>query len=278
MTTNTTAVFILGSGRSGTRQMFKLLSGELGLEVYHEYLCTHIQQAAALYFMGRLSRADLQDEFMRLHGAAIHYSSAKYWIDCSNKLSWIIEPISELLPQSKFVLITRDGRKVVSSFFHKLADEIYDDLSVNVLQDWLNKTQQGPRPPPEKRYWWNIPQVNQPYAEEFRSFNQFQRICYHWTEVHRVVLESFEHLPSDRWLVFKLEELTASKAALARFLEFVGVGFREDHLETLKTPQGVIFPMDFKLSPQQVQQFWHIAGSMMERLGYSASDEYSMKY
>lgn len=46
----------------------------------------------------------------------------------------------------------------------------------------------------------------------------------------------------------------------------------------MQTPQNVIFPMDFKLTKEQVSQFNEIAGDMMQLLGYAGTEEYSVKY
>jgi len=278
MSQNTTPVFILGSGRCGTRALFKLFSGIPEIEVHHEYCCTHIQPAAVEYFMGLMTRLEVREKIRELHGAAIYYSPAKSWIDCSNKLSWIIRPLYELFPDAKFVHLTRDGRKVVSSFYHKLSPEIYDDTSVQVMTEWL-KNPNPPKPPPEKKYWWNIPQPGQPFYEEFPAFNQFQRICYHWREVTRIIGESFSVLPPMKTMRVKIEDLTSSRAALKTLLDFLSIDYQEHFYEALQRPEGVFFPMDFKLTPEQLEQFKAITGDTMQRLGYDLKSElYEVKY
>lgn len=278
MSTETTPVFVLGSGRSGTRMIYRLLSGIPSIEIHHEFLCTHIQPVAALYFMNLLGKDEAKQELLKTHGAAIHYSKDQWWIDCSNKLSWVIEPLFELFPKAKFVNLVRDGRKVVSSFFHKLASEIYDDESVKILQEWIARRDELPMPPGEKKYWWNIPQKGQPFSEIFPYFDQFQRITYHWVEANRVIMESLRMVPEGQQLSLKLEELTRSRRVLSRLLAFVGLDYGEHFFEFLQTPQNVIFPMDFRLAPDQMEQFNRIAGAMMERLGYAGTEEYKVAY
>lgn len=278
MSASTIPIFVVGSGRSGTRAIFKLLSGIAGVEVHHEYLCTHIQPVAAKYFMRRISYAEAQAQVQALHGSAIYYSQANVWVDCSNKLSWLIEPLAEVFSNAKFVHLVRDGRKVASSFFHKLSDEMYDDESVRIMQQWLARPTTCPEPPPEKKYWWNIPQADQPFAAQFASFNQFQRACYQWREANRVIIESLRGLPADRQLFVKLERLTSDRQTVREFLAFFGVPAEEKYYEFLQTPQNVIFPMDFKLTGEQRAQFQEIAQDMMEQLGYAGTDEYEVEY
>lgn len=278
MSAETVPIFVVGSGRSGTRMIFKLLSGLSDIEIYHEYLCTHIQPVAALYYMQQWDKETAKTQIQNLHGAAIHYSKTKYWVDCSNKLSWVIEPLLELFPKAKFIHLVRDGRKVANSYFHKLPNEMYDDESVKIMQRWLTAPNKSPQPPPEKKYWWNIPQSGQPFAGQFPAFNQFQRACYQWVESNRVIMETLEKVPTKQQLFVKLEELTTNPKILEIFLNFFDVDYDDHFFEFLQTPQNVIFPMDFKLSGEQLTQFNQIAGEMMNILGYTGTPEYTVEY
>lgn len=278
MSSNTTPIFVIGSGRSGTRAVFKLLSGIDSIEIYHEYVCTHIQPLASLYYMKLLEKNEIKARFKELHGSAIHYSKAKYWVDCSNKLSWIIEPILEIYPNARFVNLVRDGRKVANSFVHKLGDEMYDDESVRVMREWLKNPKGVPMPPPEKKYWWNIPQKGQPFYEDFPSFDQFERASYHWRESNRVILESLKKVPKAQHRTYKLEELTSDRKVLTDFLSFFDLEYDEHFFEALQTPQNVVFPMDFELTQKQLEQFNRIASDMMEVLGYAGKPLYEVKY
>jgi hypothetical protein len=278
MSVDTIPYFVVGSGRSGTRTIFKMLSGIPSLEIYHEYVCTHIQQVAALHFMKILGKDEVKRRIRELHASAIYYSSAARWVDCSNKLSWIIEPLLELLPKARFVHLVRDGRKVANSYFHKLTDEMYDDESVRIMREWLADREQRPLPPPEKKYWWNVPQPGQPFAEEFPRFDQFARACYQWVEANRVILDALRSVPPEQQLFVRLEDLTTRREEVQRFLAFFGLPYEEHFFEFLQTPQNVIYPMDFRLTPEQNNQFDTIATDMMDRLGYGGTEEYTVRY
>lgn len=278
MNHHTRPVFIVGTGRCGTRTLFRMLSGAPGVEIHHEYAVLETQKLAALYFMGHITADEVKRRIAGMHGSALYYSSADTWIDSSNKLSWIIDPLAELLPDSRFLAIVRDGRKVVASFYYKLREEMYDDDSTNCLSRWLADPRSGPCPPPEKRIWWNIPQEGQPWHGAFSTFDRLQRVSYHWAECNRVILESFARLPPNRVKLVKLEELRQDSALLKDTLDFIGVSMDETYMPYLQTPRNVFLPLDFQLTQRQLSTFNEICGPMMCTLGYDQQDLYRVKY
>lgn len=278
MSAATLPVFVIGTGRSGTRSIFKMLSGHADVEIHHEYVCTHVQKLAALYYMGLVDKAEAKRQLMELHGAAIRYSDARVWIDSSNKLSWLIEPLAELFPQARFLALARDGRKVVSSFFYKLSEEMYDDASTSVLRAWLEAPADSPIPPPEKKYWWNIPRRGQPQHDAFPRFDRLERVAWHWGECNRVILRDFERLRPEQRVLVRLEDITQDEARLRESIEFMHLPYDASYAEFLKTPQNVFFPMDFQLTDEQLKKFWALCAPMMKTLGYAERESYVVRY
>jgi hypothetical protein len=272
-------VFILGSGRSGTKMAAKLFAGVGHIESHHEYVRDTYQREAALYFMGRLPEADMAERLKGIYGAAAHYSRAAYFIDSSNKLSWVADVLVKAFPTARFVHLVRDGRKVASSFFHKLGGHVYSARGVKALQAWLERPDLHPMPPPPEDFWWAIPQQGQPFHAQFAGFDQFQRCCYQWAESNRCVSDALEAVPAERKLSVQLEALTASPAQVERLLAYVDVPFDDSFVEVLRRPQHVYVPLDYPLTPQQQAQFAAIGGPMMQRLGYDlAAPEYRVNY
>ena len=276
MSQSTLPIFVASSGRSGTRMVSRLLAGIPDLEVHHEYVHTQVQKVACLYAMGLLTPADATHAIRELHGGGVYYSSAARFVDASNKVSWVIDRLAEIFPPAKFVHLIRDGRKVVSSFFNKLSDEIYPDTGVAALQAWI-ADRRRPMPPPEKKYWWKIPQGAEPYADRFGGWSQFQRICYHWQEVNGTIARVLTAIPEERKLTIKLEDLVSRREAMEKFLAFFGLPYEERFSAFVQKPDHVFFPLDFKLTPEQSDQFNEICGTAMRQFGYSGQ-EYNMKY
>jgi hypothetical protein len=268
--------FIVSSGRSGTAMLHKALSAVPGVEMHHEYAVQITQPLAVKRYLGAVSDAETRRVLDETFGAALRFSRGTHWGDSSNKLSWLVPDLAALFPEGRFIHLVRDGRKVASSYFHKLVAENYDDQSNAALQAWHDGD--GMMPPPEKPYWWPVPRQGDPMAGTFRSFGQFQRICWHWAEINRVARAALDALPSERTLFVKLEDLTQSPVLLRQMYDFLGLPFRESDFAVFARPHNVNKPEDRLLDAAQTTQFEVIAGPMMAALGYAGTPEYAVNY
>ena len=270
--------FIVSSGRSGTAMLHKALSAAGRIEMHHEYMVNIVQPLAVRRYLGLADRPNTLEILEKIHVAAVRYSDAVFWGDSSNKLSWLIPELAELMPEAKFVHLVRDGRKVASSYFHKLGSECYDDRSNAILQAHYDDPARTLAPPPEKKYWWPVPRRSDPIAQAFRGFDQFERIAWHWAEINRVILESLAKLAPERHLFVRLEDLLVSPQLVRALFEFVGLTYRDEHYAIFARPHNVNRPEDHPLTRIQHIAFERIASPTMERLGYAERAEYVVNY
>ena len=270
--------FIVSSGRSGTAMLHKALSAAGNVEMHHEYMVNSVQPLAVRRYLGLASSYKTLELLHECHATAVRYSEAAFWGDSSNKLSWLIPELVELLPEAKFVHLVRDGRKVASSYFHKLGDECYDEHSNRVLQAHYDDLARVLAPPPEKKYWWPVPRRDDPIAQEFRSFNQFERIAWHWAEINTVILNSLALLTPTQHLFVRLEDLLVSPQLVRAMFEFIGLPYRDEHFAIFARPHNVNRPEDHPLTQAQHVAFDRIASPMMDRLGYAERAEYVVNY
>jgi hypothetical protein len=278
MSQETQPFFIVSSGRSGTAMLHKALSAAGDIEMHHEYMVHIAQPLGVRRYLGLTDAAGAQRLLRETHIAAIHYSQAAHWGDSSNKLSWLIPDLAALLPQAKFVHLVRDGRKVAGSYFRKLGEECYDDRSTAILQAFADDPARHPAPPPEKKYWWPVPRRSDALAMRFRSFDQFQRIAWHWAEINRVIAESLAALAPKQTLFVRLEDLQASAQEVRALLHFLNLDYRDELAAMFARPHNVNRPQDRLLDPHQREQFDAIAGRMMATLGYGGREEYVVNY
>lgn len=270
--------FIVSSGRSGTKMMERLFAGLPQLTMEHEYLCPLVQPLAVRRYWGMASPADARRVLAEAHGAAIHYAATPVWGDSSNKLSWLIPDLAALFPEARFVHLVRDGRKVTSSYFHKLGQECYDDAAVRTLQAYLDDPLRSPAPPAEKRYWWPVPRPDDPRAGDFRRLDQFGRIAWHWGEIHRVIDRALAALPPDRQHLVRLEDLVAEPYEAARLFAFLDIDYDAGRERLLARPHNVNRPVDTPLTDGQQAQLHALAGDVMARFGYDRRPAYVVNY
>lgn len=278
MTATTQAFFIVSSGRSGTAMLQKALAAAPDVDMHHEFKVHIVQPLGVRRYMGLCDRNEALETLRATYGAAIASSRLAHWGDSSNKASWLIPELAELLPKAKFVHLVRDGRKVASSYFHKLNDECYDDHSTAVFRAYARSGGAVPAPPPEKKFWWPLPRLSDPVAREFDQFDQFQRIAWHWAEINHVILEALAQIPRERQHFVRLEDLRYERCATKGLFEFLGITFSDDIAGLFTRPHNVNRPEDQLLSAHQRGQFERIAGAMMKELGYAKRPEYVVNY
>lgn len=273
---HTRPVFILGSGRCGTLALAQSLATVPQVEVHHEYLFENILADAVLHFLGRISEPEMTRKLERLHGAAVHYCQLPIWVDCSNALPWIIKPLNALFPDARFVHVVRNGRRVVSSFFHKFEHIMYPDDAVSILNDWL-EGRCPIQPPPEKKYWRPIPVKGMDYYGAFESMDRFERLCYYWALINNHVRQEFGSIAPNRTARFRFEDLL-SERTFGEFTDFIGVEDASGIFGAMKRPVNVHVPKTFPLTPEQEFSFRRLCGKTMISFGYQDDEDYEVEY
>src|ERR1700744_4574449 len=273
MSRTTQPFFIVSSGRSGTAMLYKVLETAGDIEMHHEYMVHIAQPLAVRRYQGLASAQEATQILRDTHAGAIRYSSAAHWGDSSNKVSWLIPELAALLPDAKFVHLVRDGRKVAGSYYRKLFAECYDDRSTAILQAHLDDPAGHSAPPPEKKYWWPLSA-----DPAFRTYNQFERIAWHWGEVNRVIFDALAALSPERSHFARLEDLYISPSGVKGLFHFLNLPYRDEHFAMFARPHNVNRPQDELLTPAQASRLDAIAGGMMARIGYAGREEYVVNY
>jgi hypothetical protein len=278
MSTETKPFFVVSSGRSGTAMMQKLFSCFPQVEMHHEYMVHHIQPLAAKYYMGLAGLGEALNTLRATHAAAVHYADTPIWGDSSSKLSWLIPALDRLFPEARYIHLVRDGRKVASSYLHKHGAECYEGHATAVMQRHYDSRGELPAPPPEKKYWWPVPPRGHAQEMEFLTYNQFQRIAFHWGEVNRIIMHDLDAIPAARRYTVRLEDLATRGDTRQNLLNFLGLPWDDRIMGLLNRPHNVTRPEDYPLTPEQAQQFNMIAGDVMQTLGYDRRAEYRVAY
>lgn len=267
----TQPIFVVSSGRSGTYALAKALALHDTVSSNHEYMIQYTQPTAFQYYHHLTGLEETCETLDCVYGSAVAYSNKEIWIDSSNKASWLIYPILKVFPNAKFIWLVRDGRKVVSSFFWKLAKECYDFDAVESMYRWMHSPDSYPMPPPEKKYWWPLP-------PGVPGRFQFDLLCWHWAEVNRVIDNDLGWVNTENRLFMRLEDLATQRTKLEELLNFLDLPWRDDVWEQMRIPENVGKPEDALLTPAQLEVFWKECGTMMKRFSYTNTEEYKMEY
>lgn len=275
----TKPVFIVGSGRSGTQAIENILKTKVGVEVHHEYACIEVQRLAVKKHLGLIDTDTLINELKRIYLSAVRYSKKEIFVDSSNKVSWLIPELNKIFKNATFIHILRDGRKVSSSFFNKLGNEIYDDDASKIMFGWYNDGAKAEdEPPPEKRYWWNVPKKDSVDYEKFKSWDQFEKICWHWSESNLTISKYLSQIADSCKYVVKLEDLVEDKQSFYKLFEKIGIKFEDKDWLKFLTPHNVNVPKDYLLDSKKLFKFWEIAREAMNKFNYSDKEEYKVDY
>ncbi len=278
----TQPLFCLSTGRSGTYLIHKILSLYPNVESHHEYCIEHTQKLSVLRRAGVVSEDMAALQLRETHLSGVHYSQADYFCDSSNKLSFLIKPLRVILPDSRFIHLVRDGRRVVSSYYHKLVDEAMVDKWVSRVRYHVRQPYYFPAPPPLKPNWWPSPDLSADYIVPYsEKWNRWQRLCWYWQDCNRAIMKGLEEVPDSQKYTVRLEDLASHIRDLADLLDWLRLLDNEQILDEARnlcqTPQNVSEPVSYPLTSEQEEQYWEICGEMHEQLGYG-KDDYEVKY
>ncbi|MBI3463392.1 MAG: sulfotransferase [Planctomycetes bacterium] len=275
----TCPVFILSAGRSGSQLLWKALAAIEGVASHHEFRLIDLKPQIVKYLFHRDQRhhSDLIDCIQEHYFPSIIQCDKPLWADNSYILAPVIQLLYERFPTAKFVHLLRSGVKVVASWYYKLTNEIYDDESTRSLHDFLTGRSRN-EPPHEKKYWWYIPPPDDPDYATFMRHDQFERVCYHWYKTNHWISSQFAKLPPASQAVVRLEDLAREEEVLRGLWEFLGIKYDRDHFGWFTKPFNVHTPRNYTLDNSQLRRFERIAGTLMTRYGYDASDQYQLAY
>lgn len=267
-------VFVVGSGRNGTRSIFRMLRGNARIEAHHEYRCENIQKISCLYSMGLLEEDQALPQIRDHYLSALNFCKKNIWLDSSNKASWIIPLLKEAFPASTFIHIIRDPRRVVPSYYYKLREEMYDDSSVMALANWIDRGHlQQEAPPIEKKYWWRLElDENRKVSSSEYLRNRFERCCLHWASVTKEITKAFTEIPESSHLTIRLEELVSNDNTMYLLLDFLGLEYSKFYSEFLQKPRNVFLPLEFNCTDWQLTTLERYCNQEAKKLGYQLSD------
>jgi hypothetical protein len=197
-------VFVVGTGRSGTKTLAEFLSSVPGCTVRHEHKPPLLAEVDA-YVKRRLTKKKMVDLLRRTRAPEI-IGGERLSGESNQRLSFVLPAVAETFPDARIIWLIRDGRDVVSS----------------MQQRRVYHPQEAQFRPGASREWSltriQADEVGDLQPAEWAALDPFARSCWYWAYTNRLIGRDLTQLPLPSLLV-KLEDIASSWPPIAEFLE-----------------------------------------------------------
>lgn len=210
---NYAPVFILSTGRTGTKLMTKIFSHYDQIDAHHEAF--PMLQYFPNYIYHNQENSDmLKGMFLaaRMELILNAFNNYKTYIESNQCLVFYAYIISNLFKKAKFIhLIRHPGafiRSAVMKGFH-LNDSIWESGRVRMenMSEWL-------------------------------KHDQIEKLAWVWNTTNKFIIDFFDKIESERTMVVRLEDITGNLTLFDNILKFAGItdaNLASQHLKDLDT-------------------------------------------
>lgn len=249
----TPSLFVISSGRTGTKGVVALLAQSPRILSLHEPTPTGVEEAKRAYLDG-LEGGRYAEFLRRARGQRLFYArvTGRSYAEATNMI-YLAPLIAEELPGSRFLFLHRHPGEVVRS---------------GMRRGWY------------ERHPWDpyriTPRPDDPAHAQWPEWDPFEKICWFWHAANRYILDFVASLDPQRVMVLSFEDYTGgdleSKRALFRFAgQEPPADDRLTSVVSLKVNAQHTgdFPKYAEWTDAQRDTLRRIAGPTMERLGYA---------
>ncbi len=201
-------IFIVGTGRSGSTTIARTLNLHPQIHCRHEPN-TLLLQLANDYVHKRSSRKEIREALRCIYTQCSIYPIPIYG-ESDQKLSFIIDMLSEILPKSKFIWLIRNARDFAySACAHQ---NWYKSLPIDKTIDF-----------PLIRAWSKariMGDLTGAIAQkDWADMSPIEKCCWYWTFCNAKIEEELVKIDRERWIQVKIEDFAED---ITRILDFVG--------------------------------------------------------
>ena len=201
--------FVVSTGRSGSMTIVRVLGQVERVHAVHEPDPALIAESCGLR-SGSLTADEVKAVLRRTRRPEI---DGKLYVESNQTLALLIPELAELFPDSRFIWLIRNGMDVVASTYqkqwytgHSENSERYEDSNA-IEKAWIDGRVRGDR-------------VGEMSEAEWEALDRFERCCWYWGYVNRVIDEDLERHASGRFYTLRLEDL---ERELAKLMEWMGL-------------------------------------------------------
>lgn len=172
--TGINTVFIVSTGRTGTKFFARFFAGIKGIHAVHEPRPNLLKYALA-YAQGKRSFDDASKflEWSRRAAAKdTRRRACSTYIESNNRLFSLLKPLRTVFPDARIVHIVRDGRDYVKS---------------GMARRWYTK-----RDYKKREHAHMFP--GDPYLSEWDTMTRFEKICWRWQKKDGFITRDFDDI------------------------------------------------------------------------------------
>ncbi len=199
--------FIVTTGRSGSTTIARALSVIHNVVAVHEPAPELILESSG-YRYGTTSGEEVRT---LLRETRSPIASRSIYVESNQTLSLIIPEIVQVFPEARFIWLLRNGLDVVGSTMQK---QWYTGHSEN--HDRYEDC------PPLQQAWIDgriaADRCGEMSADEWEATGRFEKCCWYWDFVNRVIDEDLHKHAPDRFMLVRLEELDRRLPEITRWM------------------------------------------------------------
>ncbi len=194
-------VFILSTGRSGSKYIAALLDNVANICAFHE------PRPTLEYFVNYAYHHQVEENVLsrmidaaRMESILEVYIKEQVYVESNQCLTYFAPVISRLYKQSKFVHLIRHPGNFTRSGVRKgwyKNDSIWEAGRVK-------------------------PHDNKAHHEQWENMDQVERLAWSWTAINSYIEEFKKSIEPDRTRTFTFEELTQEPSQVKELLNFIG--------------------------------------------------------
>lgn len=244
--------FIVTTGRSGSTTITRALSVLHNVHAVHEPPPELILESSG-YRYGTTSAEEVRTLLRETRGPIVGRS---IYVESNQTLSLIIPEIAQVFPEARFVWLLRNGLDVVGSTMqkqwytgHSEHHDRYEDCPP-LEKAWIDGRIAGDR-------------CGAMSAQTWQSLGRFEKCCWYWDYVNRVIEEDLAEHASDRLIMVRLEEMDRRLGELTQWM-----GLRAAVLPSVphsnKAKRRPYHHTDWSRDDREV--FARLCGEQMDRL------------
>jgi len=219
-------VFVLSTGRSGSKAIAQLLNQHSAAECYHDSF-PHLNTWSCDFLYGRAREEAIAKKIHALYNAAnigrtlVHGQS-------DQKLAPLVPILAKLFPTAKFIWLIRTADSFLSSSYPR---------------GWFDNSEFGYAPNKEEFFTKEVTPspfdaahrtngflANEIEEDKWRQMTAFERNCWYWTYWNNLIERELSKLTEDRSMTIRLNELESNKKAMLDFLGLDGTEIKTEKI------------------------------------------------